>query len=149
MIIKTDLKDYHIPGFDQWEAASNDRQGYCDTTPQYSVQIPSNLDMDTFLESNIVYDDNDWIVGFKTETERSYCIEISAGNFDGCSAGTATGDDITLLENSESKFTFPSGFTDLDFCLPSSEVDVQNDLFELENGGNNGVSRNIFYSIAI
>ena len=143
MIIKTDLNDYPIEGFDQWEGHSSDRQGYCDTTPQYSVQIPSNQDLGSFLDFNIVYD-SQWIIGFKNETEPEYCIQILAGAFAGCTAGSAAGNSISLLHNGHEVFTFPSGFTDEEFCMQSSEVDIENDLFELENGGTDGVSRNIF-----
>ena len=142
MIVKTDLNDYHI--FDQ----SSGRQRYCDITPQYSVQIPSNHDLGFFLNSSIEYNHNDWIIGFKNEI-KTYCIEILAGHFDGCWSQTGSGNDITLLHNGVEKFIYQSEFTDFDFCLHSNEVDVENDLFELKNGGDDGVSRNIFWSIAI
>ena len=70
----TDVNTYHVGGFEEWKAENpNGRYGYCGSK-KFSVQIPTNQDINSFFESEIIYGrikrfGSNWIIGFKSETE--------------------------------------------------------------------------------
>ena len=49
------------------------------------------------------------------------------------------GAEIRLNVNDERKATIPSGFTRYEFCLPTEDVDMTNDRFQLQSTNNDGV----------
>ena len=74
-------------------------------------------------------------------TELCVRLESSAGR--NCS-NKWRGDEISLIHNGVEKRTFQFAFTNESFCLPINEVNIQNDVFELRNGGTDGVSKELF-----
>ena len=70
----TNANTYHVGGFEEWKAENpNGRYGYCGTK-KYSVQIPTDQDINSFFESEMIFGSytrygSDWIIGFKSETE--------------------------------------------------------------------------------
>ena len=70
---------------------------------------------------------------------------MTSSNSDECVVNPAahTGSPITLTQNGKEIHSFPSGFSDDEFCLPPASFDAENDVFELHYTGgrsNNGVS---------
>lgn len=68
-----------------------------------------------------------------------FCVRLESGAGRNCS-NKWRGDDISLFHNGVKKRTFQYAFENESFCLPFNEVDIQNDVFELKNGGIDGVS---------
>ena len=81
------------------------------------------------------------------DSNGGYCIRLYSGDNDGCPDthyGSWKGDNISIFHNGVKKATAYEYFENFEFCLPYNDIDIQNDLIELKNGGPDGVSTSIF-----
>ena len=79
-----------------------------------------------------------------TQDNAEFCLRLERGPCP-TSAHDPNGNDIALIHNGVQKATAREGFTVFEYCLPYHEVDYENDVFRLVNGGSDGV-RIKFYS---
>ena len=83
---------------------------------------------------------------------KDFCIRLHSGQ-PACPYGSHgsswEGDSISIYHNGVFEASTQYGFTNFEFCLPSNQVDIENDIFEFENGGDDGVSNSNFSSYKI
>ena len=68
----------------------------------------------------------------------SFCIEITSSDNQPCNRHFAGGE-VYLNINDERKATIPEQFQYFDYCIPSEEVDILNDRFQLQSSTTDGV----------
>ena len=73
-----------------------------------------------------------------TQDNAEFCLRLERGPCP-TSSHDPNGDDIALIHNGIQKATAREGFTVFEYCLPYHEVDYENDVFRLVNGGSDGV----------
>lgn len=89
------------------------------------------------------------IVSTTTAQLNEFCIRLHSGEA-ACPSGSHgsswEGDSIAIYHNGVFEAGTQYGFTNFEYCLPLDQVDVENDIFEFENGGDDGVSNLYFPS---
>ena len=73
-----------------------------------------------------------------TQDNAEFCLRLERGPCP-TSAHDPNGNDIALIHNGKQVAIARWGFTIFEYCMPYHEVDYENDVFVLINGGNDGV----------
>ena len=133
-----------VPKIECNRPCSGDENQTCGALWRLSVydQASFNIHQDDLIETTTSFESVT-----VAQSNNAYCIRLNSGDPAECPDthnGSWDGDNISIFHNGVKKATAYEYFKNFEFCLPYTDIDIQNDLIELKNGGSDGVS--IFFA---